>query len=1077
MSEALLGFLGILTKPLTEAPASGTQPSQQEALLTALRANQAELRAHLRAAGGPGEQEALGLLQDVRAQVPWPCGDSEDVTWDFVQEGLALVLSLARHLGRLTESFSQASPAAGNRRTAEAAPPLPPDVLSVAQQKTFGAGLQFMVTLGLCPYLAPGVGLALRRRSAFGATVEAAVRRDVPPAASRRLLITTMTLLELSELPALSTLIFTRHLGDIMAALCQLGYQPLRPQAGSTDQANELSVEERDSCRRSLQGLLGKVYQPIVIRELLLLQGGPKQARSAVHAEQTLLAQAPAWLRRLCGQLLSERLMQSNGVQSVVRAVLEGSAGGDSDWQKCDAVARILVTCPQQAISAEDYYSQVCPQVLQLLHFKDKLTALQFQRVATRAALTMLQERPEFTQRLLLTPLLAPLRRCALGESVEELELSRCVDDVYKVCVVGNSPSEVLLRILGDVVPALFTLFCFTKKNASHLRAPCQEVLLWYLSQLDTSPAISVLRQLCALDGDVVGVAPGWQFSPGSEGGAKLSPREPISDEDELLYEKVCGDQWRVQCLAELLLEMKNCDLPGDFFLELLQGLTSWAVEEEEEEGDEPEVDTSTMTLLELEQQLIGRAMGRGRRLALLQVLAVLCEVLPHTLLLRRPAQAMEFIAAMLQRACVCLEKGCEGPVEAETLRMGMGLVATMLSAPTQLSPEEYSALSKVLPHLQQISQQHPEVVIQELASDLRATIATRGAYRPDTVNHAGQRSAHRTGGRRDDLMKALSAHTRTDTPPASATHTNTTKKPLITEVSPITGASSQPKPTEETPDGHHPAERGAPGRHEPCQTVSECLLEACDPDVPTRGVALRTLTCALQRGQKEALDAQEKVLMIFLENLEHEDTFVYLSAIQGLAVLADAFPEKILQRLLVEYEAGPPHHESSLETRLKIGEVLMRSSRAMGDLAPHYGRPLIGVFLRAVRDKDSSVRTSSLSNLGELCQRLNFSLGPLAQELSVCLTSLIKTEKEAEVRRAAVHVITLLLRGLSDKTTEVLGDVLLDLYRALKLVARADRDEVAVLHAQLALGELDEVMRRFMFPEQKLQKKIVVLP
>ncbi len=40
--------------------------------------------------------------------------------------------------------------------------------------------------------------------------------------------------------------------------------------------------------------------------------------------------------------------------------------------------------------------------------------------------------------------------------------------------------------------------------------------------------------------------------------------------------------------------------------------------------------------------------------------------------------------------------------------------------------------------------------------------------------------------------------------------------------------------------------------------------------------------------------------------------------------------------------------------------------------------------------------------------------------QLSSCLTALIKTEKEAEVRRAAVHVITLLLRGLGDRSTQV---------------------------------------------------------
>lgn len=37
--------------------------------------------------------------------------------------------------------------------------------------------------------------------------------------------------------------------------------------------------------------------------------------------------------------------------------------GDESDWRKCDSLARILVTCPQQSTSASCYYTQVCPQV------------------------------------------------------------------------------------------------------------------------------------------------------------------------------------------------------------------------------------------------------------------------------------------------------------------------------------------------------------------------------------------------------------------------------------------------------------------------------------------------------------------------------------------------------------------------------------------------------------------------------------------------------------------------------------------------------------------------------------------
>lgn len=394
-----------------------------------------------------------------------------------------------------------------------------------------------------------------------------------------------------------------------------------------------------------------------------------------------------------------------------------------------------------------------------------------------------------------------------------------------------------------------------------------------------------------------------------------------------------------------------------------------------------------------------------------------------------------------------------------------------------QLTADDYSSMGELLPHLEQISQQHPEPVIQELASDLRATIATHGAYRPKTV------------------PKTATQHSTAQSPAQPAGHSSN-PLPACTQSSRVPSRQqersqpiSQPKHT--TDSGGTPKvndiqnARGIPSsdisKPSSSKAFSECLLEACDPDVPTRAVALRFLTRSVSDGDTEALKNKDKLLTLFLENLEHEDSFVYLSAIQGLAVLADTFPEQILQRLLGEYQTGAtvgsPKRERSLETRLKVGEVLMRASRAMGDLAPHYGRPLIGVFLSSTRDEDSSVRASGLSNLGELCQRLNFSLGSMAQELSTCLTALIKTDKEAEVRRAAVHVIALVLRGLSDKTTQVLGDVLLELYRALKWVVRSDPDEVAVLHAQIALEELDDVMRRFIFPQQKLEKRIVVLP
>ncbi|NXQ72431.1 TNG6 protein, partial [Quiscalus mexicanus] len=125
------------------------------------------------------------------------------------------------------------------------------------------------------------------------------------------------------------------------------------------------------------------------------------------------------WLRRLCGHLLSERLLRPSGVQAVVRGVLEATDGGAGaeaaalDWRKCDAVGKILAACPQQCLSLEEYYRQVCPQILDLLHVQDKVAARQFQRVASTTVLSMAREQPQLAERHLLQPLLAPLRRCS----------------------------------------------------------------------------------------------------------------------------------------------------------------------------------------------------------------------------------------------------------------------------------------------------------------------------------------------------------------------------------------------------------------------------------------------------------------------------------------------------------------------------------------------------------------------------------------------------------------------------------------------------------------------------------------
>ena len=90
----------------------------------------------------------------------------------------------------------------------------------------------------------------------------------------------------------------------------------------------------------------------------------------------------------------------------------------------------------------------------------------------------------------------------------------------------------------------------------------------------------------------------------------------------------------------------------------------------------------------------------------------------------------------------------------------------------------------------------------------------------------------------------------------------------------------------------------------------------------------------------------------------------------------------------------------------------------------------------------------------GEVCKNLRFSLGPITgevlQHLSCC-----SRDTAAEVRAAAVLVLTLTLQGLGRDAVTVLQSELRDVYRELKLLAATEREEVVRAHISLALQEL----------------------
>uniref|UniRef100_A0A8C0BG39 Uncharacterized protein n=1 Tax=Buteo japonicus TaxID=224669 RepID=A0A8C0BG39_9AVES len=339
--------------------------------------------------------------------------------------------------------------------------------------------------------------------------------------------------------------------------------------------------------------------------------------------------------------------------------------------------------------------------ILDLLHIQDKLTARQFQRVATTTLLTMAKEHPQLAEKHLLQPMLAPLLRCSetagTGWSLPSPRSEKGL-----VYVVGNDSSSLLLGSLQSVLGVVFSLYSFAKQNVSYLRSPCQEILLWFLEKSEREVSLAMLEGFAGLNSSVHTLHPRCRFCVGSEGGATIAVEEAISDEDEALYQKVSSEQCRVENLVELLSHCQKSGLAGDFFIRCLKALTQVAAE------DEAALNSAVVpggSLLELEQYHA----EQRRKLLVLQLVATLCESVSDTVF-TDVAQVEEFVAATLQRQSTCHEAGDAGPAPAPCTDSPAlaGLQELLVSAYDPQPPSRAAALR----HLSSlITQRDPEAL------------------------------------------------------------------------------------------------------------------------------------------------------------------------------------------------------------------------------------------------------------------------------------------------------------------------------------------------------------------------------
>ncbi len=327
--SSILSSVETLTKIYTE-PENAFNPPNNSYLIQRLNFNLTAYRAR------NVSKFFSRSRRDVPASKLTSGSETLQVYVDFTKECLSLLSLLDE---TLTHLFKK------DREEAEKRRPLLPTkaLLSVSQLRSINVLLQFTVSLGIYPYLQPMIDNILRMKLMSVRSVEkfdqlSDKRKSFLLYKSLRVLINVL------HNPVVGAIVSSKHLSDIFAALIQICYSPNSPcddcPAGRISTARvaspgdiglqnisskkdeyEISTIQHEWCVEALQKIVRKLYQPLVIKELLALQSlsSPDEKKKSVKLSNC------DWVRRVCGQLLSERLMDKNGVQHVLKAVYDST--------------------------------------------------------------------------------------------------------------------------------------------------------------------------------------------------------------------------------------------------------------------------------------------------------------------------------------------------------------------------------------------------------------------------------------------------------------------------------------------------------------------------------------------------------------------------------------------------------------------------------------------------------------------------------------------------------------------------------------------------------------------------------
>ncbi|KAG5885167.1 hypothetical protein JTB14_037476 [Gonioctena quinquepunctata] len=835
-------------------------------------------------------------------------------------------------------------------------------LLSVQQMRDIKKCLGNIVEIGICYRLQPNLPFSIKSEKS-----EENIFWNY-----NLLKCTTFGLCEFLKSPHMRLLVLPDYLKEILVAVFQISFCPLKKPVKDSENSNNVMTEEvyekllkdKELFVKLLDHLRNTIHPDIFVKELMII----------------FRETSPIWFKKSVSRTLSSIIRSKNGVENIAKALI-GDCDNDSTqtWRILDVFSRLILSCK----TFPDFEDNICKQVIDLL---DKVPddSSVYDRVFVHCTKAFYQVDCESAKNTLVRAVITYFIYFTYkGHTFQDGDVTRKIKQnsrlLHSIFVQNSVESPSLpLKMLKPVMNVLFRFYTLTSNcSLNPTKNDLRAILLGYLRRYPED-----LFELfdCFLFGiNSVEVLPFRKdisiMTEEDKLVLKLSKHSvdyPSSENASYLLELIKSDSDVMQKLFGFLL---NCLTNKDKYFK-----------------------KENVELLVLENEMMNEFFER--KIMVYRVLSNLAEDKAiQEKLTEDPQDIIKYIEEVLQK----------------TLELGT-------HKSTNTDSEDFQSLFTVL------------MILHSLVANCEKT----------TTNHF------------KPLLIPLTS--------ISVETVNDESRDLINRIREALGRNND-----------------RTGKHlrEEKTELDKAIDDICDPLLPTRGHGLMTLTKLVERKEKNAMDRKNYILGIFQQNLKNKDSFIYLSAISGLAALADVFPDSILNILCEEYsDSSKNNSEDGHEVRMKLGECLVRVTKTLGDMAPKYKPLLLNTFLVGAKEDDDLIRASSLSNLGEICRVLGYKLGTIVTEVLTCVHAIITTDKSPQARRAAVTVLRQLFIGLDKGMISFLKDDILPIYRTLKDIYDRDDDEVMRLQSQLALEELNENMKNFVLasPELHSEKKIIML-